>query len=106
MNKRQLIIIWLIGVSVSAFFIIQPVIIVPILILGGLSFWSFKDITSPLTKRFKFFIVLTIIIGLIIAISIGDSCPYLWFVKSQGTQGRGRLGTAPRPRPRPRPRVR
>ena len=54
MNKRQTIILWIAGVLVSEFFIIQPVFIIPILIIGSLFFWTFRDIKTPLTKEFVF----------------------------------------------------
>ncbi len=66
MNKRQLIIGWITGISVCMFFtknIMQPALTVPILVMGSLLFWTFKDIKTSLTKRFCFFTIL-ILIGL------------------------------------------
>jgi len=85
MNKRQLIILWVVALSIAVFFILQPVIIVPILIIGGLSFWSFKDIASPLTKRFKFWIIITIISLILLTFPLLfalEQASDFWFVKS------------------------
>ncbi len=62
MNKRQLIILWSTGISICLFFtksILQPALVIPILVIGLLLFWTFKDIKTPLTKRF---ILITILI--------------------------------------------
>lgn len=82
--KRQTIIIWTSGIFISVFSLIRPALFIPILVMGSLLFWSFKDNQKPLTKRFIFTVILTIV-GLIILWFViwGYNDNSFWFIKPQ-----------------------